>query len=130
MTPLLELRNALDFRSGAGGQQETNDYHLRDFRRMSGAIQLFHNRPIPGPYTQEARENWLRKLLVAQTWIRQNGPPEVSNIELLSLAKYYRGPARREGVKLGFTAVDSIELRRGVMELSRILERLPQATII
>lgn len=85
MTPLLELRNALDFRTGAGNEEETSDRHLRDFRRMSGAIQLFHDRPIPGPYTQEARENWLRKLLSAQSWIRRNGPPEVRDIELISL---------------------------------------------
>ncbi len=85
MTPLLELRNALDFRTGAGNDEETSDRHLRDFRRMSGAIQLFHDRPIPGPYTQEARENWLRKLLAAQTWIRRNGPAEVRGIELVSL---------------------------------------------
>jgi len=87
MTPLLELRNALDFRTGARTEEETSDRHLRDFRRMSGAVQLFHDRPIPGPYTQEARENWLRKLLAAQTWIRRNGPPEVRNIELISLAE-------------------------------------------
>ena len=86
MTPLLELRNALDFRTGAGNQVETNDHHLRDFRRMSGAIQLFQDgRPVPGPYTQEARENWLRKLLAAQTWIRRNGPANVRDIELVSL---------------------------------------------
>ncbi len=86
MTPLLDLRNALDFRSGAGNQEESNDHHLRDFRRMSGAIQLMQDgKPVPGPYTQEARENWLRKLLAAQTWIRRNGPPNVRNIELVSL---------------------------------------------
>lgn len=85
MTPLLELRNNLDFRTGAGNEEETSDRHLRDFRRMSGVVQLFHDRPIPGPYTQEARENWLRKLLAAQTWIRRNGPANVRNIELISL---------------------------------------------
>jgi len=86
MTPLLELRNALDFRSGAGNQEESNDHHLRDFRRMSGAIQLMQgDKPVPGPYTQEARENWMRKLLAAQTWIRRNGPAGVRNIELISL---------------------------------------------
>jgi DNA sulfur modification protein DndC len=85
MMPLLELRNALDFRSGNGNDEDSSDRHLRDFRRMSGAIQLFHERPIPGPYTQEARENWLRKLLTAQTWIRKNGPPEVRGIVLISL---------------------------------------------
>jgi DNA sulfur modification protein DndC len=86
MTPLLELRNALDFRNGgAPDDEDSSDRKLRDFRRMSGAIQLFHDRPIPGPYTQEARENWLRKLLAAQTWIRGNGPADVRKIELISL---------------------------------------------
>jgi DNA sulfur modification protein DndC len=86
MTPLLELRNALDFRNGgAPDDEDSSDRKLRDFRRMSGAIQLFHDRPIPGPYTQEARENWLRKLLAAQTWIRLHGPPNVRGIELISL---------------------------------------------
>ena len=51
MTPLLELRNALDV---------ADDRPLRDFRRMSGQVQLFHDRTIPGPYTKEAREDWLR----------------------------------------------------------------------
>lgn len=86
MAPLLELRNALDFRSGAGNQAENNDHHLRDFRRMSGAIKLMKDdKSVPGPYTQAARENWLRKLLAAQTWIRQNGPATVRNTELISL---------------------------------------------
>jgi DNA sulfur modification protein DndC len=84
MTPLLELRNALDFRN-SGGEEDTSDRHLRDFRRMSGSIQLFHDRPIPGPYTQEARERWLKKLLEAQTWIRTHGPANVRSIELISL---------------------------------------------
>lgn len=86
MTPLLDLRNALDFRTGAGGQAESNDHHLRDFRRMSGAIQLLHDgRPIPGPYTQTAREKWLHMLLVAQSEIRRTGPQEVRKMELISL---------------------------------------------
>jgi DNA sulfur modification protein DndC len=86
MMPLLELRNALDFRNGgAPDDEDSSDRKLRDFRRMSGAIQLFHDRPIPGPYTQEAREDWLRKLLAAQTWIRKNGPSGVRTIELISL---------------------------------------------
>lgn len=86
MTPLLELRNALDFRNGgAPDDEDSSDRKLRDFRRMSGAIQLFHDRPIPGPYIQEAREDWLRKLLAAQTWIRKNGPNDVRDIELISL---------------------------------------------
>ncbi len=65
MLPLLELRNALDV---------ADDRHLRDFRRMNGSVQLFHDRPIHGPYTQSAREDWLRRLLEAQTWIREQRP--------------------------------------------------------
>jgi DNA sulfur modification protein DndC len=85
MMPLLDLRNALDFRNGAGGNLETSDRHLRDFRRMSGVVQMFHDRPIPGPYTQAAREQWLRQLLEAQTWIREHGPKDVRTISLITL---------------------------------------------
>jgi DNA sulfur modification protein DndC len=85
MMPLLALRNALDFRNTGPGEEENSDRHLRDFRRMSGAVQIFHDRPIPGPYTQSAREDWLRRLLKAQTWIRSHGPPEVREMELITL---------------------------------------------
>jgi DNA sulfur modification protein DndC len=78
MLPLLELRNELDV---------ANDRELRDFRRMNGTVQLFHDQPIPGPYTQQAREQWLRRLLEAQSWIRANGPGYVRNLELISLAE-------------------------------------------
>jgi DNA sulfur modification protein DndC len=78
MLPLLELRNELDL---------SDDRHLRDFRRMNGTVQLFHDRPIPGPYTQSARERWLRMLLEAQAWIRSNGPAHVRSIELITLAE-------------------------------------------
>ncbi|WP_206474993.1 DNA phosphorothioation system sulfurtransferase DndC [Dietzia sp. KRD202] len=76
MLPLLELRNALDV---------ADDRHLRDFRRMNGSVQLFHDRPIPGPYKQSAREDWLRRLLEAQSWIRENGPEYVNSLELVTL---------------------------------------------
>ena len=78
MLPLLELRNALDLK---------DDRKLRDFRRMSGLVQLFHDRPIPGPYTQAVREDWLRRLLKAQRWVRENGPSYVRDIELITLAE-------------------------------------------
>lgn len=75
MLPLLELRNALDV---------ADDRHLRDFRRMDGRVQLFHDRTIPGPYTQSSREEWLRRLLTAQAHIRATGPEEVRDIELIT----------------------------------------------
>ena len=80
MLPLLELRNELD-----PPKTETGDRHLRDFRRMSGLVQLYRDRPIPGPYKQSAREEWLRRVLAAQRHIRENGPEEVRDIELITL---------------------------------------------
>tara|TARA_R100000027_G_scaffold163_1_gene165 strand:+ start:9440 stop:11035 length:1596 start_codon:yes stop_codon:yes gene_type:complete len=86
MMPLLELRNALDFRQNTETDENGSDHHLRDFRRMTGAVQLMANgKAIPGPYTQESRERWLRKLLAAQTYIREEGPEEVRGIELITL---------------------------------------------
>ncbi len=86
MLPLLKLRNKLDFRTMGEGDEESSDRHLRDFRRMSGAIQTMKDgRVIPGPYLQSAREEWLRELLKAQTWIREHGPDDVRSIELITL---------------------------------------------
>jgi DNA sulfur modification protein DndC len=80
MLPLLELRNELD---------TENDRDLRDFRRMNGLVQIHNGRNIPGPYTQKSREHWLKKVLEAQTWIRDNAPPDIGEIELISLAELH-----------------------------------------
>ena len=86
MLPLLKLRNKLDFRMMNEGDEDTSDRHLRDYRRMSGSIQLMNSgRPIPGPYLQSSREDWLRELLKAQAWIRKNGPEDVRAIELITI---------------------------------------------
>lgn len=87
MMPLLDLRNAIDFRRDDQGLYAENaDRHLRDFRRMSGLVQIMSNgKEIPGPYLQSAREQFLVKLLKAQTYIRKNGPEEMRNIELITL---------------------------------------------
>ncbi len=76
MLPLLKLRDELDI---------TDDKSLREFRRMTGAVQLYNGKVIHGPYTQSARENWLHSVLRAQHWVRKNGPEHVRNIELISL---------------------------------------------
>jgi DNA sulfur modification protein DndC len=78
MLPLLQLRNELD---------DPDDRKVRDFRRMNGRIQLFNDGLIHGPYTQPARENWLQKLLKAQTYIRKTGPENVRDLELISDAE-------------------------------------------
>ncbi|MGW4271436.1 DNA phosphorothioation system sulfurtransferase DndC [Streptomyces seoulensis] len=79
MRPLLKLRNELD--------DVTKEAQTRDFRRMNGNVQLFGDRPIPGPYKQSAREDWLRKLLAAQAQVRKKAPEHVRNIELISMAE-------------------------------------------
>jgi len=77
MTPLLELRNELgDF---------SKDKLRRDFRRMNGRVQLFHDGVVRGPYARVAREYWLRRVLAAQQEARRLGPPEFQNLELISM---------------------------------------------
>lgn len=85
MQPLLDMRNELDIE---------NDGEKRDFRRMWGEVQLFERNhkngetsvePIPGPYTKYWREYWLRKLLTAQTEMRQNAPENMRDITLISM---------------------------------------------
>ena len=87
MMPLLKLRNMIDFRKNADDEySENSDRDIRDYRRMAGHVQLMVNgREIPGPYLQSAREEWLKSLLTAQTFIRNNAPPEVREIELVTL---------------------------------------------
>lgn len=80
MRPLMALRDELDI---------PDDKHLRDFRRMDGRVQLFHDGTVPGPYTKESRENWLMKLLTAQQWVRANGPADVANIELITIEELH-----------------------------------------
>jgi DNA sulfur modification protein DndC len=76
MQPLLDLRNALDV---------PDDRPLRDFRRMSGHVQLFNDKLVPGPYTQSARQKWLEDLLSAQLHVQIHGPEEMAGLELITL---------------------------------------------
>ena len=81
MTPLLDLRNDLaDF---------DKEPERRDYRRMSGRVQLFHDGLVRGPYTKEAREHWLRRVLEAQRDIRVVGPDEFRDIELISMPELH-----------------------------------------
>ena len=78
MRPLLDFRNELD----------KHDHDKRDFRRMSGNVQLFteEDRVIPGPYTQKSRAELLRKLLRAQQEVHMNekAPKEARAIDLIT----------------------------------------------
>lgn len=87
MAPLLEIRNELDFRSEEARER---DQANRDMRRMTGQVQYFEDqegrgRLIKGPYTQKARAHWLRRLLEAQRLVREHGPEEVRNWDLITL---------------------------------------------
>lgn len=83
MLPLLELRNELDVRDEESGKRD--DRHLRDFRKMNGSLQLHNGRMVHGPYLQSAREHWLRRVLEVQRHIRRYGPPEMADLELITL---------------------------------------------
>ncbi|MFM6057415.1 MAG: DNA phosphorothioation system sulfurtransferase DndC [Microcystis aeruginosa] len=83
LQPLLDLRNELDIE---------DDRPKRDFRRIFGKVQLFERNlngeisiePIPGPYTKQWREYWLRRVLEAQENVRTNAPEEMKDITLIT----------------------------------------------
>ena len=83
LQPLLDFRIELDV-------EDSRD--RRDFRRRSGNVQLYERNlddevsiePIPGPYTKEAREHLLRRLLTVQAQIRQTAPPQMRDITLIT----------------------------------------------
>ena len=45
------------------------------------------------------------------------------DVDVTALGRYTQGQARRQGVHLGFAAVDVPEIRRGVRELASVLDR-------
>jgi len=81
MQPLLDIRN----------DWMKNDRDRRDFRRIGGNVQLFERNvdgeisvePIPGPYTKEWRETWLKQFSRLKQ-IRRTGPEQVRDITLIT----------------------------------------------
>jgi GntR family transcriptional regulator/MocR family aminotransferase len=61
---------------------------------------------------------WLQRGRSAER-VAELAPPR--NLELVPLRRYASGRSPRQGLILGFAAVDPRELRRGIQELSRIL---------
>lgn len=76
MKPLLDLRNKC---------LSTDDRSHRDFRRMNGALTVYRDRLVHGPYKQGFREHLLMEILKAQQTVQDIGPPEVNSIELLTI---------------------------------------------
>lgn len=83
LQPLLDIRNELDVK---------DDRDRRDFRRIYGKVELFERNvegeksiePIPGPYTKQWREYWLKKVLTAEQEIRKNAPESMKDITLIT----------------------------------------------
>ncbi len=83
LQPLLDFRVELDV-------EDSRD--RRDFRRRNGNVQLYERNlegeiaiePIPGPYSKEARDYLLRRLLSVQTEIRFKAPEEMRDITLIA----------------------------------------------
>ena len=89
MMPMLALRNDLDYRTE---EKRLLEKERRDFRRMSGKLSYYKDKDgvtsyIPGPYAQEARIHWLKRLLEVQKAVQdhRSTPKDVKNIELISL---------------------------------------------
>ena len=76
MLPLLQYRNEL-------GNKDDRD--KRDFRRLTGKLTLHNDRLVHGPYKQEVREEWLRRLLEVQGRLRTSGPQDVANVSLITM---------------------------------------------
>lgn len=79
MSSLLEFRNKFG--------DEKLDRERRSFRKMAGYLVGSYKQLHHGPYKKEIREEWLRELLEIQQDIRENGPEEFSELELITLAE-------------------------------------------
>lgn len=76
LEPLLDLRNDLG--------NFSLDPERRDYRRMSGRVQLFHDSVVRGPYTKETREYWLQRVLEVEKQVQSHAPSGFQNYNILS----------------------------------------------
>jgi DNA sulfur modification protein DndC len=92
MYPLVSLRNEIEVNDSNHAkkvQKLTRDKANRDFRRMNGTLSVHVSKHgadlVPGPYIQSFREHMVAKVLEAQIAVQKLGPPEVKDLELLTL---------------------------------------------
>ncbi|WP_252198504.1 DNA phosphorothioation system sulfurtransferase DndC [Clostridium sp. MCC353] len=74
----------LDFRNYIAGDWK-NDRKRRDFRRRDGHLTWHNNGLVHGPYTQETREDFLRKLLQVEKLVHEIGPDEIKDVPLITM---------------------------------------------
>ena len=79
MLPMLDFRNYI-----AGNGDWQTDRDRRDFRRRDGHLTWYNNRLVHGPYTQETREDFLRRLLRVEKLVHEIGPEEIRNVPLIT----------------------------------------------
>jgi GntR family transcriptional regulator/MocR family aminotransferase len=105
--------------------------HVRRMRelyaeRLSVLIESAHERltgllEIPEVEAGLRTVAWLQGGILAERAAQAAAKYEV---EVVPLSRYAYGRARRDGIVLGFAAVGASELRRGVEQLARALEKL------
>lgn len=76
MFPLLEYRDSFNIKK---------DRERRDFRRINGKVQLYKGRPIHGPYWQDERKDFLRRLLEVQKLVQERKPENVPDFDIISI---------------------------------------------
>ena len=74
----------LDFRNEIAADWQT-DRNRRDFRRKDGRLTWHNNRLVHGPYTKEAREYFLRRILEVEKLVHEIGPDEIKSVPLISM---------------------------------------------
>lgn len=74
----------LDFRNYIAGDWET-DRRRRDFRRRDGHLTWYNDRLVHGPYTQETREDFLRRLLQVEKLVHKIGPDSIKEVPLITM---------------------------------------------
>lgn len=74
----------LDFRNEIAADWQT-DRDRRDFRRKDGRLTWHNNRLVHGPYTKDAREFFLRRVLEVEKLVHEIGPDEIKDVPLISM---------------------------------------------
>ena len=77
------MKKLFEFRNEFGNPE--GDRERRSFRRMNGQLQGSYGQLYHGPYKKEVREEWLRKLLLIQKMIHEDGPYDYKDYELISI---------------------------------------------
>lgn len=90
MMPLMKFRNDIAGKYDENGAVAENpdtksqiDRNRRDFRRRKGSLTYQKGHLVHGPYKKETREEFLRKLLLIEKNIKNNGPDEMKNVKLI-----------------------------------------------